>query len=481
MTPLTTPTSATRPRLGWWILLVAFVLTLAVYWPGLSGGFLFDDYPNIVDNHGVQPPNASFSSLVGAALSSPSSEFKRPLASLSFAANYLISGLDPYWMKLTNLVIHLLNGLLVFLLARKLVQIGEERFSATDERARAGIVAVLIAAGWMLLPINLTGVLYVVQRMESMANLFVLLGLLGYVEGRRRMLTAQPTVIDGAVTQIASASHELRGFLLCVASIVACAGVGILAKETAVMLPLYALLIEWLVFRFDTPSGSRDKRLIGLFVLVLLLPMIVGLTWLLPCILNSGTWATRNFTLSTRLLSEARIVVDYVAWTLLPTPDALSFYHDDFHISSGLFTPWSTLGSIALLVALVALMFWLRRRQPLATLGIALFLACQLLTGTILPLELIYEHRNYFASFGLLLALVPLLAAPRTQSFALPRHALLIGLMLCWTALTALTAYAWGNPMRLAEDLAARAPQSPRAEYELGRTYIIYSHYDPAS
>lgn len=64
---------------------------------------------------------------------------------------------------------------------------------------------------------------------------------------------------------------------------------------------------------------------------------------------------------------------------------------------------------------------------------------------------------------------------------ALPRYALLAGLMLCWTALTALTAYAWGNPLRLAEDLAGRAPQSPRAEYELGRTYIIYSHYDPAS
>jgi hypothetical protein len=117
---LPTPTSN---RTGWWLLLAAFVLTIAVYWPGLFGGFLFDDYPNIVDNHGVQPSNASFSSLVGAALSSPSSEFKRPLASLSFAANYLISGLDPYWMKLTNLVIHLLNGLLVFLLARSLLRI----------------------------------------------------------------------------------------------------------------------------------------------------------------------------------------------------------------------------------------------------------------------------------------------------------------------------------------------------------------------
>ena len=35
---------------------------------------------------------------------------------------------------------------------------------------------------------------------------------------------------------------------------------------------------------------------------------------------------------------------------------------------------------------------------------------------------------------------------------------LLAGLMLSWVSLTAMTAYAWGNPLRLAEDLAARAP-----------------------
>jgi hypothetical protein len=48
-----------RPTLPWWLLFAAFALTLAAYWPGLSGGFLFDDYPNIVDNHGVQPGDAS--------------------------------------------------------------------------------------------------------------------------------------------------------------------------------------------------------------------------------------------------------------------------------------------------------------------------------------------------------------------------------------------------------------------------------------
>ena len=470
---LSTPTNN---RTGWWLLLAALVVTIAVYWPGLSGGFLFDDYPNIVDNHEVQPSQASFSSLVGAALSSPSSEFKRPLASLSFATNYLISGLDPYWMKLTNLVIHLLNGLLVFLLARSLLL---TVYAGAGKRA--GVLAALITASWMLLPINLTGVLYVVQRMESMANLFVLLGLLGYVAGRRRMLTeVAHTTMGVALTRRESASG-IRGYLLCVGSIVACTGAGALAKETAVMLPLYAALIEWLIFGFRRPNGRRDTRMIGLFGFVLALPLVAGLAWLLPGLLRPETWATRDFTMRTRLLSETRIIVDYISWTLLPTPDALSFYHDDFRISTGLLAPWTTLTSAVFLGALVALMVWLRRRQPLAALGIGLFLGCQLLTGTIIPLELIYEHRNYFASFGLMMAIVPSLAAPRDKAFALPRHVLLGMLMLCWTALTALTASAWGNPLRLAEDLASRASQSPRAQYELGRTYIIYSHYDPAS
>jgi hypothetical protein len=165
----------------------------------------------------------------------------------------------------------------------------------------------------------------------------------------------------------------------------------------------------------------------------------------------------------------------------LPTPDALSFYHDNFRVSQGLLQPWTTLASIIFLSALLMLMLWLRKRQPLAALGIALFFGCQLLTATILPLELIYEHRNYFASFGLLLAVVPMLAAPRSEAFALPRHVLLGAFLTCSAALTALTAYAWGNPLRLAEDLASRAPDSPRAEYELGRTYIVYSNYDPTS
>jgi hypothetical protein len=144
--------------------------------------------------------------------------------------------------------------------------------------------------------------------------------------------------------------------------------------------------------------------------------------------------------------------------------------------------------------------------MPLAALGLALFFGAHLLTGTILPLDLIYEHRNYFASFGLLLALVPLLTAPEGQAspqhsaqgpspgvqtqaaawrgtlpYARLRHGLLAVLLLSWTMQTALGAYIWGSPSRLTLTLAERAPQSPRAQYALGLGYSIYSQYNPSS
>nr|WP_233843855.1 hypothetical protein [Dyella sp. 2HG41-7] len=507
-----------------WLLLFALLITATVYWPGLSGGWLFDDYPNIVDNSGVQPHEISVPAIWRAALSSPASEFKRPLASLSFAVNYLIGGLDPWTWKLFNLVTHLLNGVLVFLLARALIQAIDlpDRSHPTStaravqagkdwQLAREGWLAVLIAAGWMLLPINLTSVLYVVQREESLANVFVLLGLLCYMTGRRRMLHIGATEshfsesvstqehesrsTEAAQTSASRKDPALGGLWLCCASLILCTSMGLMFKETAVMLPLYAFLIEWIVFRLKTSLTNRaktDRRIAALFVFMLLLPLIVGSIWLLPRVLSPAGWATHSFNPGTRLLSEARILCDYLVWTLFPLPHNLSFYHDEFMASTGLLSPWTTLAGILCLAVLVALMFTLRRKQPLLALGIALYLGCHLLTGTILPLELVYEHRNYFASFGLLLAVVPLLAAMPTEMRAsahksatpLPTwllRALLACLVFWWAASTANTAYAWGDPLRLAQELASRAPDSPRAQYELGRTYIIYSHYDPAS
>ncbi|MDQ8049791.1 hypothetical protein [Luteibacter sp.] len=462
---------------GWIAIVTLGLLAAVIYRPGLAGGYLFDDYPNIVDNPGVKPADASLSSLVRVAISSPSSEFKRPLSSLTFGANYLATGDDPYWMKVTNLVIHLLNGLVAFVLSRALLRRLASRAGATNSH-RTDLSAAIVAGAWLLLPINLTGVLYVVQRMESLANLFVLTGLAGYVLTRERMQNRR----------------TMRDLIAAVLWIIVPCCLGLMAKETAVMLPLYAFATDWIVFglRSSFPTvetPTRDRRLHVVYIAILWLPMVAGLAWILPGLLRPSGWSTRDFTLGTRLLTEARVVLDYVGWTLIPTPGALSFYHDDIVVSQSLTSPWTTLPSILGIGVLIAAAWFTRRTFPSIALGLTWFLACHLLTGTILPLELVYEHRNYFASLGLVFALTPLLAQPaifakgRRWSPSLQRlgpvvMVLLIGL---WAGMTGFTAAAWGTPLTLARELAARAPRSPRAQYELGRTYIIYAKYDASS
>lgn len=444
-------------------LLLALAIAAALYWPGLHGNYLFDDYPNIVNNKDLQMNTFSISNVARAALASPSSELKRPLASLSFATNFYLTGLDPFWMKLTNLLIHLLNGVLVYALALALIRAARGSTPISDTRD-ARWIAVWITAAWLLLPINLTAVLYVVQRMESLANLFVLLGLLGYVRARQRM------------------QETGHGFVAAICWLMLGSGIGLMSKETAVMTPLYAALIEWAILGARGANKQRDRRIVALFLIVLVVPLIAGLAWRMPRLLSSDTWATRNFDLPQRLMTEARVVVDYIHWTLLPTPQALSFYHDDYLVSTGWLKPWSTLLCTLMLAALTILAIAIRKRAPLAALGLVLFLGAQLLTGTILPLELVYEHRNYFASFGLLLALIPLLAASSDQLPASAVRYVLLGcLLFLWSGITLSTASAWGSPLVLSQTLAQRAPESPRAQYGLGYTYIVLSKYDPQS
>lgn len=442
---------------GNWLVAFAIALTALLYWPGLSGGWFFDDAPNIVDNLEVQPREIGLATLLNAAFSSPASELKRPLASLSFAANYIATGLEPFGWKLTNLLLHLANGWLVYVLSKLLLHAA----AIWKPVPHAELTAALVASGWLLLPINLTAVLYIVQRMESLANLFVLIGLIGYLRGRLRM------------------QRGVRGLGLCLASLASMTLMGVLAKETAIMLPLYACLIEALLFGFRSGTG-RDSRIVTLHVLLLAVPGFAGLAILTPWLLDPSTWATRDFTLYTRLLSEARIIVGYVGWIVLPLPQWLSFYHDDFAVSHGLASPWTTLVGIGSILLLLALAWSVRVRQPLVALGISLFLGSHLLTGTVLPLELIFEHRNYFASFALLLAFLPLLTHP-SLPLALPRHALVALLLTWWATLTGVTAIAWREPLQLATELAIRAPDSPRARYAYAEALLYQSDYDPDS
>ncbi len=475
--------------LPWTLLAVAAIATVAVYWPGVTGGWVFDDYPNIVDNSAIHitPGHSTLVAWLNAALSSPASFLHRPLASITFAMNWMAGGGNPWPFKVTNIIIHLINGVLVFCMLRALLRLMALRSRSHPtwniEKPAAMRLVLIVSAAWMLLPINLMAVLYVVQRMESLCQVFVLAGLWAYLHGRWMMLTAN------------DAQQDRRGFALAVSGIVFGTGLGLTSKETAALLPLFAFLAEWVLLRFIprtesdfVPEGQlseggarihqQDRRIWWMFAVTLFIPAILGTAWQLKKALAPGAFDGRDFTLIQRLLTEPRVLVDYLHWTLLPNPMVLSLYHDEIVPSTGILSPWTTLGSFALLGALIAIAVWLRNRRPLVSLGIGWFFAAQLLTATFVPLELVYEQRMYFASIGLLLAAGALLLGLRWK-IALPiLRGFIVAVALLWFAVaTNLRAQEWSNPLRLAVSEADRHPESARAVYEAGRLLLIASNY----
>ncbi len=458
------PAPALSKAASGWLGIAALLLVVAlVYWPGLRGGFVFDDYPNIIENTALHVGwESGWRDWLAAAFSSPASAMQRPLASLTFAINHAATGLDPYWMKATNLGIHLLNALLVFVLCRLLLRAIRPGMGTDARDAR---IALWIAAAWALNPINLMAVLFVVQRMESLCHTFVFAGLAMYLAGRLRL----------------QAGHG--GWALVLGGLLGGTALGVLAKESAALLPVYALAIEWALLWFGTDRGRPDRRLLALFACIVVLPAVVGLWWMVPQVLGNGVYATRDFDLGERLLTEGRVLVDYLRWTLLPNLGQLSLYHDDYVVSRGLLQPPSTLVALLMLAGLAAAAAWLRTRRPLMALGLAWFLCAHLLTATIWPLELVYEHRNYFASLGLCLVLADVLLRLAGDSDRFRRIGVLLAmvLLLLYAGTTALRALEWSNPLRFAMSEAAKHPQSPRATYDLARDYILLSGFDPAS
>ena len=450
--------SAKAERRIWLGLAAALALVAIAYWPSLHGGYVFDDYINIALNTNVHIHSLDWVSLHNATLGQPSGA-RRPLAMISFAVDWYLGGGDPFRMKVTNLIIHLINGLLLFGLLRTLLR----ACLRDSDTTHANLLAACVTAAWLLAPINFTGVAYVVQRMESLSQLFVLAGLWGYLAARVRMREGKP------------------GFLRAAASILLGTAIGGLSKESAVLLPLYAVIAEWIIFGFERADGRLDRRLLAMYLVLLVLPACAAVYWVAGHALPAAAWAGRPFTLGERLLTEPRILWDYVQWSLLPLPNQMSLYHDDIGLSHGLFDPPATAVAIfALALAFIAALR-LRRTRPLVALGIAWFFAAHLLTATVIPLEIAFEHRNYFASIGLYLALFSVVVPPSAARLALVRTGACVALIVFFAAVTWIRALNWGNPLLFALSEAQMNPHSPRAAYELANIYMVLAQDVPDS
>ena len=454
MTASPTDPGSLPPRLAW--VLVAWVALLALAWlayrPGLSGGFLFDDFVNLsaLGDKGPVVDADAFWRYVTSGRADPTG---RPLALLTFLLDARDWPADPAPFLRTNLILHLANATLLFALLRRLGRFLGPAGAANDRAA-------LLGAGlWLLHPLLVSTTLYAVQREAMLPATFVLAGLLAYAVGRERLAT------PGA-----------RGGLAWMA-----AGLGLgtvlatLCKANGILMPLLALTLEATVFalRPVVPGAANVSRRFRQFrVLCLVLPSLAVFAYLGSYLLRwNQTLHLRPWTIGERVLTQGRVLFDYANLLVVPRSVSTGLYNDDYVLSTGLWQPVSTALCWALLLALGVLAWRWRRRAPALAAAVLFFFAGHALESTTLPLELYFEHRNYLPALLLFWPLARLLvSAPRPAPAW--RAVAAVGLLLLLAATTYQRATLWGHPQRLAELWAGRNPDSSRAQATLAIQYM---------
>ncbi len=469
---------STRVLRGWLprgALALALALAFLIYVPGLGGGFLFDDQPNLALNEALKQARPTWDSVLAVIQSGNAGPLKRPVAMLSFAVNVWLAGMNPFWFKFTNVAIHLVNGLLLYLLTGALLAVLAREHGVALSGERRRWIAVAVASLWLLHPLNLTAVLYTVQRMTSLAATFTIAGMLLYVWGRRRWLGPMP--------------QWWRGGAAMLAGVGLCGALAAFTKENGLLIVLFVFLIEWLFFRFRAENRLARRLIVGANGLWAGAPVLGGLVWYLLLHLDqlAAGYGGRPFTLAERLLTQPRILWHYVHWLLVPDIRNLGLFHDDIPVSHGLLEPPTTLFALLEWGLVAGLALWAWRKAPVFSFGVLFFLAGHAMESTVFPLEIVHEHRNYLPSWGPLFALAYYLLHPgfgrvlarlrgrmatRAEPLLALRVAVVAGFALLAAGGTWARALSWADQRGLVIAEVTHHPLSARANFTAGRIMI---------
>ncbi|WP_026332770.1 MULTISPECIES: hypothetical protein [unclassified Thioalkalivibrio] len=459
MARLLPKTSVLSARLG---LLTALLVLLALAWlvyrPGLSGDFIFDDLTNLalLGFYGTIDNLQAFWLYVLSGFAGPTG---RPVALASFLIDARNWPADPEPFKHTNVLIHLAIGVVLFGLLHRLARALE-----ADART-AALVALLATALWLLHPLWVSTTLYVVQRMAQLATLFVLAGLWLYVRTR---LAHPPEVRPATVLGMAGG---IGGFGL----------LAVLSKENGALLPLLALVLEGTILAAHARRhGLQPTRgFVWWRRIVLGVPVALLLAYLATRAgaLFSDNPGSRPYTALERLLTQGRILWDYVGHLALPRPVTGGVFQDHVTFSTGLFSPWTTALAWAAWIALGAMAIVWRLRFPALAAAILFFLAAHLLESSFIQLELYFEHRNHLAAalLGLPLALAWL---RWERPDALTRTLVPLLVIAPLALVTALRADLWGSPFQQARAWAEAREDSARAQHYLAGFWRETGHYE---
>jgi protein O-mannosyl-transferase len=410
----------------WWPVaaaLGALFLAFEIYDPALHGDFVLDDrnLPFLTPGYERLPLLVWLGG-------------SRPMLDFTFWLNFQMGGVDSYGYHVVNVLLHFLTAVIVTLIAARLLEwAGVEK----DGIARPALGA-FAGALFLVHPLQTESVAYVASRSEVLSTLFYYGAYCVFLYRRTESIT------------------WVRAL-----AVLALFGGAVLSKQTAITLPLLLVFTDvcWV------KGGLRANRLLyG----VMALGGVAGAAFIWKTLRTADNTVLHVQGMSpfTYFLTESRVLWTYVRLFFLPAGQNAD---PEVAVSQGLLDQ----GAIIALAAWVAVgvAAWIyRKRWPLASFGIGMFLLLLAPTSSVIPIaDVLQERRLYLPFLGLTLVCLELLRRLRLQQRLMIEVPVLLFLMF----LTYQRSTIWGSPLALWQDTVAKSPHKVRPRFQLA-----YAHYE---
>lgn len=421
------PPPGTVPHLWYYVigLVAALFVAFEVYGPAIHGPFLFDDryLPFLVPGFAEAPLTAWIAGV-------------RPLLMFTFWLNFQIGQTDPYWYHVLNILFHLGNAALLWLIVERILE-----WAGVGPPLRR-ILGLFCGALFLVHPIQTESVSYVASRSENLSVLLFNAAFALFVY--RRHVAVRWSVAVGILILFLSA---------CV------------TKEHAAVLPVLLLLTDYFWNPGFSFEGMRNNWRLYAPMAAGAVVAVLAIVRLLSSAPTAG-FGLKDLTWYQYFFSQCRAIWIYVRMFVLPFGQNVDH---EFAISRNLLDHGAVFGCVALLGVTVGA--WLyRRRYPLASYGWFAFLILLAPTSSFVPIrDLLVERRLYLPFVGLLLISCELLRRVRINRTPL------VAALGCIVALFAVAAYSrnevWSDPVALWKDTAGKSPNKSRPTFQLAYAY----------
>lgn len=454
-----------------YIIPVLAVLGFLIYSNTLLSPFIFDDYWYIKDNLKIRHIG-NFLDFSGT----------RYLAFLTFAINYAVGKYNVFDYHLINILIHISNAVLVYLLASLTFETSLIRRTCEKNGKRSHGPSIALVASLLFVshPLETEAVTYISQRFTSLASFFYLASLVLYIKSK--------IVLEDNL------GKRSKGWYLCYLGSLVSACAAMKTKEISFTLPFVIMFYEFVFFHETKAAGKKFAYLTPLLLTLLIIPVSL--------FVPSGGDSVTSFLRSTQLkdlttlsshdylITEFRVIVTYLRLLAFPAGQSLNHYFPRF---KSFFEPEVLLSfaflSSVLLSALFLLVRSFKREEPygiVISFGILWFFVTLSIESSVIPiLHVIFEHRVYLPSVGIFISFSTLLffvkdTCLERAGLKLLLSAAIIMIIAVNSCLTFKRNAVWKNEITFWQDTIRGNPENEVSYNSLGAALNRAGRYDEA-